>query len=39
MNVGPDIVTDGLIFALDAGSKKCFTSGDTTATDLVQGFN
>ena len=39
MYVGPDIVTDGLIFALDAGSTKCFTSGDTTATDLVQGFN
>ena len=36
---GPNIVTDGLIFALDAGSSKCFTSGDTTATDLVQGFN
>ena len=39
MYVGPDIVTDGLIFALDAGSSRCFTSGDTTATDLVQGFN
>ena len=36
---GPDIVTDGLIFGLDAGSSRCFTSGDTTATDLVQGFN
>ena len=36
---GPNIVTDGLIFALDAGSTRCFTSGDTTATDLVQGFN
>ena len=39
MYTGPDIVTDGLIFAIDAGSSKCFTSGDTTATDLVQGFN
>ena len=39
MYVGPDIVTDGLIFGIDAGSSKCFTSGDTTATDLVQGFN
>jgi len=39
MYVGPDIVTYGLIFALDAGSSRCFTSGDTTATDLVQGFN
>lgn len=36
---GPDIITDGLIFGLDAGSERCFTSGDTTATDLVQGFN
>lgn len=36
---GPDIVDDGLIFALDAGSSRCFTSGNTTATDLVQGFN
>jgi len=36
---GPNIVKDGLIFALDAGSSRCFTSGDTTATDLVQGFN
>ena len=36
---GPDIVTDGLIFGIDAGSTRCFTSGDTTATDLVQGFN
>lgn len=36
---GPDIITDGLIFALDAGSSRCFTSGNTTATDLVQGFN
>jgi len=39
MYVGPDIVTDGLIFGIDAGSTRCFTSGDTTATDLVQGFN
>ena len=39
MYVGPDIVEDGLIFGIDAGSSRCFTSGDTTATDLVQGFN
>ena len=39
MYVGPDIVTDGLIFGIDAGSSRCFVSGDTTATDLVQGFN
>ena len=36
---GPNIVTDGLIFALDAGSPRCFTSGDTTATCLISGFN
>ena len=36
---GPKIVTDGLIFALDAGNPKCFTSGDTSATCLVSGFN
>jgi hypothetical protein len=36
---GPDIVRDGLEFALDAGSPRCFTSGNTTATDLIQGFN
>ena len=39
MYTGPHIVEDGLIFGLDAGSSRCFTSGDTTATDLVQGFN
>jgi hypothetical protein len=36
---GPNIVKDGMIFALDAGSPRCFTSGNTTATDLIQGFN
>tara|TARA_B110001450_G_C17449982_1_gene411594 strand:- start:35 stop:736 length:702 start_codon:yes stop_codon:yes gene_type:complete len=36
---GPHIIQDGLIFALDAGNTECFTSGDTTATDLIQGFN
>ena len=36
---GPNIVRDGLIFAIDAGSPKCFSSGDTTATCLVSGFN
>ena len=36
---GPNIVQDGLIFGIDAGSTRCFSSGDTTATDLVQGFN
>lgn len=36
---GPSLVRDGMIFALDAGSSRCFTSGNTTATDLIQGFN
>lgn len=36
---GPKITTNGLIFAIDAGNPKCFTSGETTATDLIQGFN
>ncbi len=36
---GPNIVTNGLIFALDAGNPKCFSSGDTTATCLISGFN
>ena len=39
MFTGPHIITDGLIFALDAGNPECFTFGNTTATDLVQGFN
>ena len=36
---GPNIVTKNLIFAIDAGSPKCFKSGDTTATCLISGFN
>jgi len=36
---GPNIVTENLIFAIDAGSPKCFRDGDTTATCLVSGFN
>ena len=36
---GPNIVTENLIFAIDAGSPKCFKEGDTTATCLVSGFN
>ena len=36
---GPNIVTNGLIFALDAGNPKCFSSGGTTATCLISGFN
>ena len=35
----PKIVTDSLIFCIDAAHPRCFQSGQTTATDLVQGFN
>jgi hypothetical protein len=38
-SISPDIVTDGLILCLDAANPKCFQSGQTTAKDLVQGFN
>ena len=31
------IVTDGLVFAADAGNKQCFTSGESTCKDLIQG--
>ena len=32
---GPDIVTDGLIFAIDAGSERSYPGSGTTATDLA----
>ena len=33
---GPSpIVTDGLVFAADAGNTRCYTSGSTTGTGLV----
>ena len=35
----PKIVTDSLIFCIDAAHPRCFQSGQTTAKDLVQGFN
>ena len=31
---GPDIVTDGLVFAMDAGSERCY-DGTTTINSLV----
>ena len=34
MYVGPDIVTDGLVYAFDAGSERSY-DGTTTLTDLV----
>ena len=37
-NQQPRAVTDGLIFCIDAANPKCFNTGETTATDLVQGF-
>ena len=33
----PNIVTDGLILAIDAADKNCFVSGNTTCTNLVTG--
>lgn len=32
---GPNIVTDGLVFAIDAGSERCYPGTGTVATDLV----
>ena len=29
------IVTDGLIFSADAGNAQCYTSGSSTATNLI----
>ena len=37
-NQQPRAVTDGLIFCIDAANPKCFNTGQTTAKDLVQGF-
>ena len=34
---GPDIITDGLIFAVDAGSTRSYAGSGTTAYDLVTG--
>jgi len=32
---GPDIITDGLVFAVDAGSTRSYPGSGTTATDLA----
>ena len=32
---GPDIITDGLVFAVDAGSERSYPGTGTTATSLV----
>ncbi len=35
MYTGPDIITDGLVFAIDAGSERSYSGTGTTVTDLV----
>ena len=35
MYVGPDIITDGLVFAVDAGSERSYPGSGTTATSLI----
>ena len=32
---GPDIITDGLVYAMDAGSERSYPGAGTTVTDLV----
>lgn len=32
---GSNIITDGLIFAIDAGNSKCFTSGNTSCVNMI----
>ena len=32
---GPDIITDGLVFAVDAGSERSYPGSGTTATSLI----
>ena len=32
---GPNIVTDGLVFAVDAGSERSYPGSGTTTTDLI----
>ena len=33
---GPNIVTDGLIYAIDAGSERSYSGSGTSVTDLVE---
>ena len=35
MYVGPDIVTDGLVFALDPGSERCYPGTGTLVYNLI----
>ena len=39
MFTGPDIVTDGLVLALDAGNTKSYPGSGTTWYDKVGGYN
>ncbi len=32
---GPDIITDGLVFAIDAGSTRSYAGSGTTGIDLI----
>jgi hypothetical protein len=36
---GPNIVTDGLTFAVDAASERSYPGSGTTAYDLVGSYN
>ena len=33
----PTLATDEIVFCIDAGNTRCYTSGSTTATDIVGG--
>ena len=39
MYVGPDIVDDGLVFAIDAGSARSYPGSGTAVNDLVSTNN
>ena len=32
---GPNIVTDGLVFAVDPGSERCYPGSGTTVYNLI----
>ena len=36
---GPDIVTDGLVFAIDAANKQSYPGSGTVVLDFIGGFN
>ena len=39
MYVGPDIVQDGLVFAMDPGSERSYPGSGTTTTNIINGAN